>query len=239
MPLDGIAAAVRDGTLSFSFFDAAAFDRFPGVSSITFRELSERTGLPLELLKVVREALGFAEPRPEDQVREDELSVVEAIEFQLSTGFRTEVIERWLRVCGDSLRRIAETETDWYGTEVVRPLLEAGITEGEMLEVQADVGSRLRPLIDQATLAIYHRQQERAWSKAFVDYVEGVLEKAGLHHRLRRPPAMCFLDITGYTRMTEERGDDAAADLAARLGTLVRRSSQEHGGSRSSGWATA
>jgi adenylate cyclase len=41
---------------------------------------------------------------------------------------------------------------------------------------------------------------------------------------------MCFLDITGYTRLTEERGDEAAADLAARLARLVRRSSQEHGG---------
>jgi adenylate cyclase len=47
---------------------------------------------------------------------------------------------------------------------------------------------------------------------------------------LHRPPAICFLDITGYTRLTEERGDEAAADLAARLATLVRRSSQEHGG---------
>jgi class 3 adenylate cyclase len=41
---------------------------------------------------------------------------------------------------------------------------------------------------------------------------------------------MCFLDITGYTRLTEERGDEAAADLAARLAGLVRRSSQEHDG---------
>jgi adenylate cyclase len=41
---------------------------------------------------------------------------------------------------------------------------------------------------------------------------------------------MCFLDITGYTRLTEERGDEAAADLAARLAHLVRRSSQEHSG---------
>ncbi|HSO53015.1 MAG TPA: adenylate/guanylate cyclase domain-containing protein [Actinomycetes bacterium] len=41
---------------------------------------------------------------------------------------------------------------------------------------------------------------------------------------------MCFLDITGYTRLTEERGDVAAADLATRLATLVRRASQEHGG---------
>jgi adenylate cyclase len=41
---------------------------------------------------------------------------------------------------------------------------------------------------------------------------------------------MCFLDLTGYTRLTEERGDEAAADLAARLAGLVRRSSQEHDG---------
>ncbi|HZB02526.1 MAG TPA: adenylate/guanylate cyclase domain-containing protein [Actinomycetota bacterium] len=229
VPLDGIAAAVRDGGLSFSFLDAAAFDRFPGLSGTTFRELSERTGVSFELLKVVREALGFAEPRPEDRVREDELSVVQAIELQLSKGFRPVVIERWLRVYGDSLRRITETETAGYATEVVRPLLEAGMTEGEMLEAQADEGSRMGPLTEQALLAIYHGRQEHTWSKAFVEYVEGALEKAGLYSRLRRPPAVCFLDITGYTGLTEERGDEAAADLAARLGTLVRRSSQEHG----------
>jgi adenylate cyclase len=41
---------------------------------------------------------------------------------------------------------------------------------------------------------------------------------------------MCFLDLTGYTRLTEERGDAAAADLAARLAGLVRRSAQAHDG---------
>jgi adenylate cyclase len=30
-----------------------------------------------------------------------------------------------------------------------------------------------------------------------------------------------FLDLTGYTRLTEERGDEAAAELAARLAGLV------------------
>jgi adenylate cyclase len=39
-----------------------------------------------------------------------------------------------------------------------------------------------------------------------------------------------FLDISGYTRLTEERGDEAAADLAEKLAILVRRRSQEHGG---------
>ena len=63
-----------------------------------------------------------------------------------------------------------------------------------------------------------------------MEHVEDVLEAAGLHHRLHRPPALCFLDITGYTKLTEERGDEAAADLADRLSTLVRRTSQDHGG---------
>jgi len=230
VPLEGMAAAVRDGTLSFSFLDASAFDRFAGLTSTTFGELSEQTGIPLDLLKVVREAVGFAEPRPEDHVREDELSVVPVIELQLSTGFRQVVIERWLRVLGDSLRRIAETETDWWRTEVERPLLERGMAETAMMETQADLGSRMAPLTEQALLAIYHGQQEHAWSKGAFEVVEGTLEQAGLHSRLDRPPAMCFLDITGYTRLTEERGDEAAADLAGRLATMVRRSSQQHGG---------
>jgi adenylate cyclase len=230
VPLEGMAAAVREGALSFSYLDASAFDRFAGMSTATFRKLSEETGVPLDLLKVIREALGFAEPRPEDPVREDERSIVPAIEFQLSQGVRPIVIERWLRVCADGLRRIAETETDLWRTDIEQPLLREGMTEVQMLEAQADLGSVIAPLMEQVLLAIYHGQQEHAWTNSALEDVEGALEKAGLHRRLHRPPAVCFLDITGYTRLTEERGDVAAADLAARLATLVRRSSRDHGG---------
>ncbi|HET8525670.1 MAG TPA: adenylate/guanylate cyclase domain-containing protein [Actinomycetota bacterium] len=230
VPLEGLAAAVRDGTLSFSYLDATAFDRFAGVSGTTFSELSQRTGVPLDLLRVVREALGFAEPRPEDHVREDELAVVPAIEVQLSSGVRPEMIERLLRAYGDGLRKIVETETDWYRSEVQVPLLEGGMTEAEMLAAQADVGSRMAPLMEQALLSVYHGQQEHAWSRSAVEDVEVALERAGLYRRVHHPPAVSFLDMTGYTRLTEERGDEAAAELAARLATLVRGSSREHAG---------
>jgi adenylate cyclase len=56
------------------------------------------------------------------------------------------------------------------------------------------------------------------------------MAKAGIHSRLERPPAICFLDITGYTRLTQERGDEAAADLAATLARLVQRGSVPFGG---------
>ena len=230
VPLEGIATAVRDGALSFSYLDATAFDRFAGVSRTKFRELSQRTGVPIDLLLVAREAHGFAEPGPEDYVREDELAIVPAMELLLSFGIRPEAINRLLRAYGDGLRRIVETETDWYRTEVELPLLEGGMTEVQMQAAQADVGSRISPLLDQTLVSIYHGQQEHAWSKSAVEGVETALERTGLYRRVRRPPAVSFLDITGYTRLTEERGDEAAAELATRLANLVRGSSREHGG---------
>ena len=156
--------------------------------------------------------------------------MISAVEFQVNHGVRPIVIQRWLRVYADSLRRIAETETDWYRTEVVMPLLGEGMTDAEMLDAQGDFGSRMAPLIERAILSIYHGQQENAWTKSAVENIEGALEGAGLFKRSRRPPAVSFLDLTGFTRLTEERGDEAAADLAASLRALVRQSSREHGG---------
>ena len=44
------------------------------------------------------------------------------------------------------------------------------------------------------------------------------------------PPAIAFLDLTGYTTLTEERRDRAAADLAARLVELVSTVAHQYGG---------
>lgn len=125
-----MAAAVGNGDLSFAFMDLPVFDRFSGLSGTTFRELSAKTHIPVELLMLVREAIGFAQPTPEDYVRDDELLIVPAIELQLARGLRTSTIERWLQVYGDNLRRIAETESDWWRAEIELPLIESGIGQG-------------------------------------------------------------------------------------------------------------
>src|SRR5690606_21624726 len=126
LPLDGMAAAVRDGSLSFNYLDASAFERFGALTEITMQELSEAKGLPMGLLSVIREAVGFPEANPDDLVREEELAIAEAVAFQLEYGFNPTVIERLLRVYGDSLRRITETETDAYRSEVTERLLATG-----------------------------------------------------------------------------------------------------------------
>jgi adenylate cyclase len=79
-------------------------------------------------------------------------------------------------------------------------------------------------------MGIYRRQQELAWTEHLVEHIETELEAAGVLGRPERVPAMCFLDLAGYTRLTEERGDRAAAELATSLSVLVQRSSREHGG---------
>jgi class 3 adenylate cyclase len=86
------------------------------------------------------------------------------------------------------------------------------------------------PLVDPMLLAIYHRQQELLWTEGLVERIEDELERAGVLGRPGRVPAMCFLDLVGYTRLTEEQGDQAAAELAGSLAVLEERSSREHGG---------
>lgn len=62
IPLDGVAAGIRRGALSLDFLDAAAYERFAALAPETFRQVSERTGVPVELLMVIREAIGRAQP---------------------------------------------------------------------------------------------------------------------------------------------------------------------------------
>ena len=88
IPLEGVAAAIQRGALSLDFLDAAAYERFATLSGETFQQVSDRTGIPLELLTLIREAIGMAQPSPDDRLREDEMAIVPFIELQISEGFR-------------------------------------------------------------------------------------------------------------------------------------------------------
>jgi adenylate cyclase len=112
------------------------------------------------------------------------------------------------------------------------PMLEAGADQQTARDRASQLSMDLNanPLIDRALMAAYRRQQELSWIEQLVEDIETALEETGVLRRPERVPAMCFLDLVGYTRLTEERGDAAAAELAEELGTLVERSSRAHGG---------
>jgi adenylate cyclase len=226
--LEDVGAGIRNGTLSLAFFDAAGYERFAALAPETFRQVSERTGIPLELLTVVREAIGMTQPSPDDRLREDEMEMVPFIELQIAEGFRPAAIERLLRVQGDSTRRVAEQEAAWWTSEVIEPSIAAGRGFDEI--GNSELTDRIAPLSEHTLVAMYHAHQSRNWASNIVEGFEVVMANAGIHSRLERLPAICFLDITGFTRLTQERGDDAAADLATTVSRLVERSSVQHGG---------
>ena len=230
LPLEAIREALDAGELSFGWLDNPLYDLIAPLGQRSFRDVAAETGIPLELLRVLREAIGFALPEPEDRMREDELRVVPLIQKLVSSGFPTSVLDRLLHVYGDALRRIAEVEADWWHSYVVLPRLASGMTEVEMHEATLRFGVELAPLLEQAILAVYHAHQEHTWTENLIGEIEDALDRTGLRSRLIKPPAICFLDISGYTRLTEERGDEAAAELAARLTPLVQRPAERHGG---------
>jgi class 3 adenylate cyclase len=230
LALEEMAIAVRAGDLSFAFLELPVFDRFAALTSWTFGTLSAETGIPLELLTVIREAIGFAQPTADDLVREDELLVVPAVRSHVERGLKAGVIERWLRVYGDATRRMAETEADWWRTEVEEPLIAAGLGQGVVLDTAAQWGAQQAVLTDQALIAMYHAQEEHSWLGNIVLNFEQALERAGLRANPAVAPAICFLDLSGYTRLTEERGDAVAAKQAADLAHAVDRTSRQYGG---------
>jgi adenylate cyclase len=231
LPMEGIAAAIRAGRLSFAFLEAAPFRRWALRSTRSYREVSQETGVPLELLQGALESMGFARVGPDEPMREDELEVVPFVQVGHATGFFDLA---WLARLGrahvDGLRLINTAWGQVYQARFEGPVLESGGDQQTAMEQAAQLSVDFLPLGDPMLLAIYHRQQELTWTEGLVERIETELDAAGVLGRPARVPAMSFLDLTGYTRLTEEQGDQAAAELAEALAVLVNRSSREHGG---------
>jgi adenylate cyclase len=230
LPIEGMAEAIRAGLLSFAFVESWPFvpaSRRPQ----THLELAEEAGLPFESLHRLVEAFGFARPEPGDVVVEAERPIA------LLAGRLAELeiidqamLARLGRVYAEAFRRIALAETEVYHTGVEVPLLRSGLGESRTMELASSLSPALTGMLDDAVMAAYRRQQELTWTEHQIEHVEQALEDAGVSLPATPPTAMCFVDLTGYTRLTEEQGDEAAAALAGRLTEIVQQRSRRQGG---------
>jgi adenylate cyclase len=231
LPLEAIGAAIRAGRLSFAFLEAAPYRRWAVRSARTYRQVSEQTGVPLETLGAFLESMGFAHAAPDEPIREDELEVLPLVERVHSSGILDRTWSTRIgRAYAEGMRLAARVENEAYHARFEMPVLESGADLRQAMEFASRLAGEFNPLVDRALLAIYRRQQELAWIGHLVEHVEAALDEAGVRARPERVPAMCFLDLVGYTRLTEEQGDQAAAELAETLGALVERSSRAHAG---------
>jgi adenylate cyclase len=172
----------------------------------------------------------FAPPDPGDWIREGDRELVRLVRTFVSVGASRELTLRRFRVYADSLRRVAKAEAELYEAQIERRLRGSGLGEAELLEYSSRFGEKVIASLERALIDIYQRHREHVWIEHSISHAEIALEHAGLYQKVTRPPAICFVDLTGYTRLTEERGDDVAARLATSLASLVEDISRRHGG---------
>jgi adenylate cyclase len=78
---------------------------------------------------------------------------------------------------------------------------------------------------------LHERQIEQTLNRRIIDAVENALVGAGrLEARPESPPAIAFVDLSGFTTLTVEHGDDVAAAAATKLGELASAAAQSSGG---------
>jgi adenylate cyclase len=229
LSLQTILALVDRGALSLMFLDAPVMAT-PERLDRSYQQLAAERGIPLSFVQALHQSLGFAPPQPDDRAGEDDVTMLEVAEIFRGAGGQDEATLRLLAVYADSLRRIAKAEADYYETNVERRLRATGVDERRLIEFGTRFGDRVIGLLERAIFMIYRRHREHIWTEHAINHVEEALEGSGVEERVPRPPAICFVDLTGYTQLTEERGDAAAAEVAGRLAALVTDIARRRGG---------
>jgi hypothetical protein len=136
LPMETIAAAIRAGRLSFSFLEASPFRRWAVRSGRTYRQVSQETGIPLDTLGAVLEAMGFVRVGPDEPIREDELAVIPLLQLALSSGtFDVAWLARLGRAHAEGLRLLATAWTEAYQARFEGPALESGADQRTAMEL--------------------------------------------------------------------------------------------------------
>jgi adenylate cyclase len=222
-----IARGIAAGKLSYE--NLALFLPKPTAWSKTYEELADDVGRSPELVRRVVMEFGLPQTASETRLREDDIPVL----IELLTVWADaddDEIARLARAYGQNIRRLVASDIELASSSLFAPLRRR-LTDEEMREVAGDLGIRVMALGERLMLWLRGRHLEHEILSATVQNTEDYLQELGFApKRQPRPPAIAFLDLTGYTALTEERGDEAGADLADRLATLVNQAAQPHGG---------
>ena len=197
LSVETILALVDRGALSLAFLDTPWMER-PERLDRSYRQLAADRGVSLELVQALHQALGFAPPEPGDRAGEDDTTMLDIVELFGGAGGGDDATLRLLAVHADSLRRIAKAEADYYETNIERRLRASGLDERQLIERGSRLGQQILTLLERALLMTYRRHREHIWTEHAINHVEEALEGSGLEERVPRPPAICFVDLTGF-----------------------------------------
>jgi class 3 adenylate cyclase/DNA-binding transcriptional MerR regulator len=226
-----LAQLVASGAYELDWTDVV-FPEPTAQGMATLDQAAAGAGLPEELAGRLFDAWELPRPQPGQALRADEDELLRlAVAALAGFGPDPTALLGSARLLGDSLRRLAESQVRLFHRHVDERLGAEGHPDHSWTDDLNQVAASMMASLERTVLLLYRRQFEHYVLDVTVLRAEAALERAGLARRRPvRPPAIAFLDLTGYTRLTEERGDRAAAELAGRLTEIVYDLAHGHGG---------
>lgn len=206
-----IRAATQAGRLAFGrvlgLFDAPALQR--DQAPRTVRQAARRTGLDATTVTQVAAALGVAADAKLDGGVIDVLTCVAA---GLRAGLPEEALLQITRVYAQASAQIADAEVRLVHLYLHEPLMRSGGPPSEMAEELHALAERMLPLSNGLL--------ERLHMRTLLDYLEQDIVG---HMEVELPPAgddvgrmlvaIAFVDLAGYTELTDREGDQHALDV--------------------------
>ena len=224
--LDDVARGVAGGDLSFPL---GLFMPEPTGLTATYEGLAADVGRSPDCLRRLSGEFGL--PPPEDgRVRAEDAETLSLIVATLDLADDDE-LSRFARLYGGTIQRLVAAGVQFFDDAVRQRVAALDLTDAERDRLVYEKGAGFTELIRNVTPWLQRRHRELTLLEYLVNLTEGFMEERGIApSQPRKPPAIAFLDLTGYTALAEERGDHAAAEVAADLASVVREASQAHGG---------
>jgi len=224
--LEDVARGVADGQLAFP---PGLTLPEPDTTSITYAELGERVGSSPDLLRRLSAELGLP-ANADDRIRAEDAEIltlmIEALEV-----CEGDELSRIARLYGGAMQRLVTSGIQFFDRAVRQRILELDLPNDEKDRLVYERAGDFTELVSKLVPWLQRRHREHVVLDYIITETEATMEERGVIPRLpRQLPAIAFLDLTGYTALAEERGDEAAAEVAADLADVVQETALSHGG---------
>ena len=189
---------------------------------MTHAEAGQELQVDDEMAERVRLLLGVTAAGPQEPIRRDDAELYRLISRVASLGADHEEMIRVFRVLVESARRIVDVQREFIDEVLLGPAIRGGMSEPEVLRSTSPRRLEYRDLGRQILDVILDRVVDEAVFESVVVLMERALAREGiLAHAPEGPGAIAFVDLSDYTRIAEESGDEEAARQASLLGEFV------------------
>jgi adenylate cyclase len=212
--LEQIRRAGKQGRLAYAYIEALFADQR---AEYTLRDASSETGLEPGLIERFWTSIGL--PAAElESLSEDEVEALRYAASVLGAGFPVVAFLQLCRVYGQALSQIADAEVRLFHIYVHEPLMREGVPGLQMAEEMENLARDLLPIASPLMDFMHRRFLQHFIEQDVVGHMETELEEASGEGDLGRVrTAIAFADLAGYTRFTEEAGDEEALSLVERF----------------------